>query len=75
MCFNYNNNQNKSQLQTVFNGLDEVIRNPTIKDCESLEKTLDVFISYRRSNGSQLASLIATKLEIRKFSVFLDVEG
>ena len=75
MCFNYNNTQNKSQLQTVFNGLDDVIRNPTVKDCESLEKTLDVFISYRRSNGSQLASLIATKLEIRKFSVFLDVEG
>ena len=75
MCFNYNNTKYKSQLQTVFNGPDDVIRNPTFKDCESLEKTLDVFISYRRSNGSQLASLIATKLKNRKFSVFLDVEG
>ena len=41
----------------------------------SVEKTLDVFISYRRSNGSQLASLLKVHLEIRNFSVFLDVAG
>ena len=40
-----------------------------------LEKTLDVFISYRRSNGAPLASLLRVNLEHRKFSVFLDVDG
>ena len=40
-----------------------------------LEKTLDVFISYRRSNGAPLASLLRVNLENRKFSVFLDVDG
>jgi hypothetical protein len=39
-----------------------------------IDKTLDVFISYRRSNGSQLASLLKVHLEIRNFSVFLDVD-
>ncbi len=40
----------------------------------SMDKTLDVFISYRRSNGSQLASLLKVHLEIRNLSVFLDVD-
>lgn len=39
-----------------------------------VEKTLDCFISYRRSNGSQLASLLKVHLELRGFSVFIDVE-
>lgn len=39
-----------------------------------IEKTLDVFISYRRSNGCQLASLLKVHLEIRNLSVFLDVD-
>ena len=43
-------------------------------DCHSLDKSLDVFISYRRSNGSQLASLLKVHLEIRNLSVFLDVD-
>ena len=43
-------------------------------DVGSIDKTLDVFISYRRSNGSQLASLLKVHLEIRNFSVFLDVD-
>ena len=43
-------------------------------ECDSLEKNLDVFISYRRSNGSQLASLLKVHLEIRNLSVFLDVD-
>jgi hypothetical protein len=42
---------------------------------ESLDKTLDVFISYRRSNGSQLASLLKVHLELRDYTVFLDVVG
>ncbi len=40
----------------------------------SIDKSLDVFISYRRSNGSQLASLLKVHLEIRNMSVFLDVD-
>ncbi|KAF7656647.1 hypothetical protein LDENG_00038200 [Lucifuga dentata] len=34
----------------------------------------DVFISYRRTTGSQLASLLKVHLQIRGFSVFIDVE-
>ncbi|XP_065093608.1 NAD(+) hydrolase sarm1 isoform X4 [Ochlerotatus camptorhynchus] len=41
---------------------------------KSAEKSLDVFVSYRRSNGSQLASLLKVHLELRGFSVFIDVE-
>ena len=42
---------------------------------ESLEKTLDIFISYRRSNGAGLASLLKVHLELLHHSVFLDVHG
>ncbi|XP_072326072.1 NAD(+) hydrolase SARM1 [Scyliorhinus torazame] len=34
----------------------------------------DVFISYRRTTGSQLASLLKVHLQLRGFSVFIDVE-
>lgn len=34
----------------------------------------DVFISYRRSTGSQLASLLKVHLQVRGLSAFLDVE-
>lgn len=34
----------------------------------------DVFISYRRASGSQLASLLKVHLQVRGLSVFLDVE-
>jgi len=37
-------------------------------------KTLDVFVSYRRATGSQLASLLKVHLQLRGFSVFIDVE-
>ncbi|CAL4079217.1 unnamed protein product [Meganyctiphanes norvegica] len=40
----------------------------------SIDKNLDVFISYRRSNGSQLASLLKVHLQLKGFSVFIDVE-
>ncbi|XP_063151243.1 NAD(+) hydrolase SARM1 [Candoia aspera] len=39
----------------------------------TLEGT-DVFISYRRRTGSQLASLLKVHLQLHGFSVFLDVE-
>ena len=42
---------------------------------ENLEKNIDIFISYRRSNGSQLASLLKVHLELQKQTVFLDVSG
>lgn len=38
------------------------------------DRPLDIFISYRRSNGSQLASLLKVYLQLRGYSVFLDVE-
>lgn len=37
-------------------------------------KGYDVFISYRRANGCQLASLLKVHLQIRGISTFLDVE-
>ncbi|GLH04047.1 Sterile alpha and TIR motif-containing protein 1 [Gryllus bimaculatus] len=40
----------------------------------NLDKSLDVFVSYRRSNGSQLASLLKVHLQLRGFKVFIDVE-
>ena len=46
----------------------------TNDDSNSLDKSLDVFISYRRANGSQLASLLKVLLTIRNLSVFLDVD-
>ena len=39
----------------------------------SLNKKFDVFISYRRATGSQLASLLKVHLQLRGLSVFLDV--
>ncbi|XP_062888046.1 NAD(+) hydrolase SARM1 isoform X2 [Mobula hypostoma] len=41
---------------------------------EAKDKAPDVFISYRRSTGSQLASLLKVHLQLRGFSVFIDVE-
>lgn len=41
--------------------------------CES-KKNIDVFISYRRNNGSMLASLIKVYLQILGYSVFIDIE-
>ena len=81
-CFNASNNDkdtpNDVITQVISNELEDDIldpvMSPTVNNWGCLEKTLDVFISYRRSNGSQLASLLRTHLEIRKFSVFLDVD-
>ena len=74
----------EAQLQTISNDLKELKHSMSLitdnsdyleNNFDSLEKTWDVFISYRRSNGSPLASLLRVNLEIRKFSVFLDVDG
>lgn len=48
--------------------------NSTLGTGENMNKTLDVFVSYRRSNGSQLASLLKVHLELRGFTVFIDVD-
>lgn len=44
-----------------------------ILDKSAFAKSIDAFISYRRSNGSQLASLLKVHLQLRNYSVFLDV--
>lgn len=41
---------------------------------DALPSGPDVFISYRRTTGSQLASLLKVHLQVRGFSVFIDVE-
>ncbi|THD24374.1 Sterile alpha and TIR motif-containing protein 1 [Fasciola hepatica] len=43
-------------------------------DCLPFERTLDCFISYRRVNGSPLASLLKVHLELRRYRVFLDID-
>ncbi|XP_052799930.1 NAD(+) hydrolase SARM1-like isoform X1 [Mya arenaria] len=43
-------------------------------DTYTSDKTIDAFISYRRTNGAQLASLLKVHLQLRGFSVFLDIE-
>ncbi|KAK7471647.1 hypothetical protein BaRGS_00035694, partial [Batillaria attramentaria] len=43
-------------------------------DMSCKKKPIDVFISYRRSNGSQLASLLKVHLQLRGFTVFIDIE-
>lgn len=46
-----------------------------VDSVRSQEKNIDIFISYRRSNGAGLASLLKVHLEMRRFTVFLDVHG
>ncbi|VUZ39189.1 unnamed protein product [Hymenolepis diminuta] len=41
---------------------------------DDIENRIDFFISYRRSNGTHLASLVKTLLQLRKYKVFLDIE-
>jgi len=70
-------NEKDEQIEKLRDELHELVdrsisRGPD--ECDSMKKTLDVFISYRRSNGSQLASLLKVYLESRQFSVFLDID-
>ncbi|GMS89862.1 hypothetical protein PENTCL1PPCAC_12037, partial [Pristionchus entomophagus] len=39
-----------------------------------LRQQIDVFISYRRATGNQLASLIKVLLQLRGYKVFIDVD-
>ncbi|XP_054858046.1 NAD(+) hydrolase SARM1 [Eublepharis macularius] len=59
----------------ILNAAREMLHSPL--PCSSGKSTsegTDVFISYRRSTGSQLASLLKVHLQLHGFSVFLDVE-
>ena len=65
--------RNKVHIMKILQGAKVERGDISITD-ESMDKCLDVFISYRRANGSQLASLLKVHLEIRNISVFLDVD-
>lgn len=58
----------------IIDGIRSLENSMTNFNEDSMDKTLDVFVSYRRSNGSQLASLLKVHLQLRGFSVFIDVE-
>ncbi|GAB0093847.1 Sterile alpha and TIR motif-containing protein 1 [Sergentomyia squamirostris] len=64
-------NSIKSQFPIISAGMESSL---CLSSEENPDKTLDVFVSYRRSNGSQLASLLKVHLQLRGFSVFIDVE-
>ncbi|KAK7087330.1 hypothetical protein V1264_021399 [Littorina saxatilis] len=54
-------------------GLTSLDFNASIGNSSAL-RPIDVFICYRRSSGSQLASLLKVHLQLRGFSVFLDID-
>lgn len=58
----------------IMNGIRALENRLSNSSDDTLDKSLDVFVSYRRSNGSQLASLLKVHLQLRGFSVFIDVE-
>lgn len=58
----------------IMNGIRALENRLSNSNDDNLDKSLDVFVSYRRSNGSQLASLLKVHLQLRGFSVFIDVE-
>ncbi|XP_065347575.1 NAD(+) hydrolase sarm1 isoform X2 [Cloeon dipterum] len=64
------NSIHRQRILESIGGLESVVNSSH----EDLAKPLDVFVSYRRSNGSQLASLLKVHLQLRGFSVFIDVE-
>ncbi|CAO1372534.1 unnamed protein product [Diamesa serratosioi] len=65
------NSIHRMRILNILSGLEQI--SSTLNE-DAIDKTLDVFVSYRRSNGSQLASLLKVHLQLRGFSVFIDVE-
>ncbi|RWS21919.1 sarm1-like protein, partial [Leptotrombidium deliense] len=65
------NSIHRSKISETIKNINQTI--PEEEESSDL-RNLDVFISYRRSNGSQLASLLKVHLQLRGFSVFIDVE-
>ncbi|PIO56003.1 hypothetical protein TELCIR_22605 [Teladorsagia circumcincta] len=49
-------------------------KHPDEVEVAVLSKQIDVFISYRRSTGNQLASLIKVLLQLKGYKVFIDVD-
>uniref|UniRef100_A0A158P8V4 ADP-ribosyl cyclase/cyclic ADP-ribose hydrolase n=1 Tax=Angiostrongylus cantonensis TaxID=6313 RepID=A0A158P8V4_ANGCA len=49
-------------------------KHPDEVELAVLSKQIDVFISYRRSTGNQLASLIKVLLQLKGYKVFIDVD-
>lgn len=67
--------KNSIHRARILNSLKTIESNAFLAGTEDIQnKSLDVFVSYRRSNGSQLASLLKVHLQLRGFSVFIDVE-
>ncbi|XP_067136354.1 NAD(+) hydrolase sarm1-like isoform X1 [Centruroides vittatus] len=66
--------ENSIHRLRIGHAIKDLARMTEIEETEADNKCLDVFVSYRRSNGSQLASLLKVHLQLRGFSVFLDVE-
>ncbi|XP_060612750.2 NAD(+) hydrolase SARM1 [Anolis sagrei] len=59
----------------ILNAAREMLHSPLpCNSTKSIAEGTDVFISYRRNTGSQLASLLKVHLQLHGFSVFLDVE-
>ncbi|XP_001375801.1 NAD(+) hydrolase SARM1 [Monodelphis domestica] len=59
----------------ILNAAREMLHSPLpCSGCKPSCENPDVFISYRRSSGSQLASLLKVHLQLHGFSVFIDVE-
>lgn len=50
-------------------------RNIAVRTPARIKKKIDVFISYRRSTGSELASLLKTYLSFKNYKIFFDVES
>ncbi|BFZ18626.1 hypothetical protein BsWGS_21665 [Bradybaena similaris] len=78
------NGIHRMKILSKIEELRSVASSPSCPRCDSVDhmsvaqnphKTpIDVFISYRRSNGSQLASLLKVHLQLRGFTVFIDIE-
>lgn len=66
--------RNSIHRARIINSLKSLESTLALAPDDNQNKSLDVFVSYRRSNGSQLASLLKVHLQLRGFSVFIDVE-
>jgi hypothetical protein len=67
------NSIHRLKIAQAIGRLNQSAKEGTEGDLEA-KKPLDVFVSYRRSNGSQLASLLKVLLQQKGFTTFIDVE-
>lgn len=66
----YKSTENIPEIKSESNAVAVSVEIPV-----TLKKTLDVFISYRRAGGSELASLLNVRLQLKNYKVFFDVES